>query len=91
MIHCARCENQRWVCEAHPERPWGSECGCPCGAAGDPCPICNRSDAQTVPAVPHGFVAEAARDFDPLLDSDEDDRLREALARIQARAKRKIG
>jgi hypothetical protein len=22
MTSCARCANTRWVCEAHPDRPW---------------------------------------------------------------------
>jgi hypothetical protein len=22
MRFCARCDSCRWVCEAHPERPW---------------------------------------------------------------------
>jgi hypothetical protein len=30
--HCERCDGCRWVCEAHPERPWEGPCACGCGA-----------------------------------------------------------
>lgn len=36
---CANCDGEGWVCEDHPEVPWGSGDGC-CGGAGMPC-ICN--------------------------------------------------
>lgn len=36
---CANCDNERQVCEFHPEVPWGNGDGC-CGGAGEPC-ICS--------------------------------------------------
>ena len=36
---CANCDGQGWVCENHPEVPWGEGDGC-CGGAGMPC-ACN--------------------------------------------------
>ena len=45
MKICARCDNCRWVCEAHPDRPWLGDCG----AAGMPCPVCNPSDKANPP------------------------------------------
>ena len=41
-----------WVCKAHPDRPWVGEDACGCGAAGAPCPICNKED---LPQPPLGF------------------------------------
>lgn len=37
---CANCDNEQWVCEDHPEVPWGNGNGC-CGGAGMPC-SCNQ-------------------------------------------------
>jgi len=48
------------VCEAHPDRPWLGPRECGCGAAGAPCPICNRSDEDHVPEMPDGFEPEQA-------------------------------
>jgi hypothetical protein len=53
---CARCDDCRWVCENHNDRPWLGERGC--GGAGAPCPICNAADAATVPEMPDGFQAD---------------------------------
>lgn len=36
---CANCDGEGWVCENHPEVPWGEGEGC-CGGAGQPC-SCN--------------------------------------------------
>jgi hypothetical protein len=44
MQFCDRCAKCRWVCEAHPNRPWDGEHACGCGAPGEPCPECNRAD-----------------------------------------------
>jgi hypothetical protein len=55
MPTCARCDRCRWVCEAHPERPWEGETACGCGEAGAPCPICN--DAAP-PKMPPGFIED---------------------------------
>lgn len=44
MRFCLRCDDTGFVCEAHPALPWiDSARGCRCGAAGDPCPFCNRA------------------------------------------------
>ncbi len=61
MRWCARCENCRWVCENHPDRPFFGERACDCGGAGDPCPICNRVDSDTMPEMPDDFVADVTR------------------------------
>lgn len=41
-VKCANCDNEGWVCENHPEVPWGDGDGC-CGGAGMPCK-CNTSN-----------------------------------------------
>ena len=57
MRFCARCANARWVCEAHPEPPWGNVQGaCCCGAPGEPCPVRNRADGDTVTEMQDGLV-----------------------------------
>ena len=38
---CERCDRQRWICEAHPDRPLGHE---NCAGRGQPCPRCNVED-----------------------------------------------
>jgi hypothetical protein len=43
-MKCMQCADQRWVCEAHAERPWIGDYACQCGAAGMPCPACNPCD-----------------------------------------------
>jgi hypothetical protein len=59
MTFCARCNNCRWVCEAHPERAWeGGPRASGCGAPGEPCAVCNRSDADTMPELPEDFIVE---------------------------------
>jgi hypothetical protein len=35
---CSRCHGSRWVCEAHPDRPFEHD---GCRSAGDPCPACS--------------------------------------------------
>jgi hypothetical protein len=53
---CARCDNCRWVCEAHQIGQGPRACGC--GAPGDPCPVCNRVDTGTEPELPEDFVVD---------------------------------
>lgn len=36
---CKICLDERWVCENHPDKPWGGGSSC-CGGAGAPC-VCN--------------------------------------------------
>jgi hypothetical protein len=55
MTTCTRCDDCRWVCEAHPDRPWGGPHACACHAAGVPRPICNPSVELTPPQLPHGL------------------------------------
>jgi hypothetical protein len=57
-----RCDSCRWVCEVHPERPWLGPSACGCGAAGEPSPVCNRPDADTLPELPEGFVVDTKRE-----------------------------
>jgi hypothetical protein len=52
MEWCARCDNSRWVCENRPNKPWLGENACGCGGAGEPCPICNHPDEDTLPELP---------------------------------------
>jgi hypothetical protein len=51
---CPRCQDQRWVCEEHPERVWPHE---ECAGPGVPCPACNDEDP---PRMPPGFVSDLA-------------------------------
>jgi hypothetical protein len=89
MKLCLRCDNARWVCEAHPDRPWSEgPRACACGAPGSPCPLCNRTEPNELPAMPDGFVVEETREVDLTApDEAEADEIRDALARLQERAK----
>lgn len=50
---CKRCQDERWVCENHEDRPWSREKpnGCTCGA-GAPCPDCNNEWTRDTPPAP---------------------------------------
>lgn len=50
---CANCDNEGWVCENHPEVPWGFGEGC-CGGAGAPCKCNNYSPPWNHPG--HGEI-----------------------------------
>jgi hypothetical protein len=64
MKLCLRCDNARFVCEAHPDLPWeDGPRACPCGAAGKPCPLCNQVEDGDVPEMPEGFITIAKRDL----------------------------
>jgi hypothetical protein len=52
---CLLCEDTGWVCEDHPDQPWEGPHACRCGAAGAPCPHCNRPDNGEPPRMPIGF------------------------------------
>src|SRR5262245_60100683 len=54
-MSCLYCEDTGWVCEAHPDQPWDGPHACTCGAAGAPCPACNRSTRDEPPRLPKGF------------------------------------
>jgi hypothetical protein len=61
MRYCPRCDNTRWVCETHLDRPFLGGSGCGCGGAGAPCPDCNKTnpaDPDDVPAMPAGFTPD---------------------------------
>jgi hypothetical protein len=66
MTWCARCNNSRWVCESHPDRPFIGALACTCGGAGIPCPTCNPFNGFAEPAPPDGFAVDAIsnRDWD---------------------------
>ena len=58
---CPLCDGARWVCEAHPDRPWGVEGECGCGEPGMPC-VCNPSSGRDDPPdPPPGFTSTARR------------------------------
>ena len=61
MRYCPRCDNTRWVCENHTDRPFLGGRACGCGGAGAPCPDCNKTnpaDPDDVPAMPGGFIPD---------------------------------
>jgi hypothetical protein len=47
------------------ERPWEGPRACGCVAPGEPCPVCNRVDDDTLPELPEGFIVDIkAKDWD---------------------------
>ena len=60
---CAICLDERWVCEQHPDRPWGGDSGCePEHDASEIAAINSRAHFLTVSSHPKdpvspGFVA----------------------------------
>lgn len=47
---CVNCDDQNWVCEAHPNKPWEQgDRACHCGAPGIPCDMCNPCDKDNPP------------------------------------------
>src|SRR6188472_3993592 len=57
MADCPRCDDYRWVCENHPDKPWEGPRACDCGGAGAPCPACNASEV-TMPEMPDDFFED---------------------------------
>jgi len=54
---CPICHGARWVCEEHPDRPWGVKGECECGGPGMPCKFCNPSGGVDDPSdMPPGFT-----------------------------------
>ena len=43
---CPRCQDKRWICEAHPDRPWPHD---DCEGPGEPCPGCNVGQPPELP------------------------------------------
>jgi hypothetical protein len=58
---CKRCQDVGWVCESHPDRPWGESKpnGRICGA-GEPCPDCNPSESEGDPPRTGGAITSIA-------------------------------
>jgi hypothetical protein len=57
MPKCKTCQDEGWVCEAHPDAPWNAKLpgGCQCNA-GEPCPDCNFSlGRDDPPRMPPSF------------------------------------
>ena len=50
-----RCNGTGWVCEEHPNHPMGHD---GCKGAGDPCPVCNPTSSDKVPALPPDFEVD---------------------------------
>lgn len=50
---CTICDGQGWVCENHPDKPWGDGLSCPCGGAGAPC-VCHPAQAAGSPMANRG-------------------------------------
>lgn len=48
---CPRCQDEGWICEAHPDQPSMHD---DCREAGEPCPLCNAGDP---PRKPNGWVS----------------------------------
>jgi hypothetical protein len=62
---CKTCEDTRWVCQAHADRPWNNHPNaCRCGEPGTPCPDCNEPAPGERPGagLPTGFTPRADRD-----------------------------
>ena len=51
-MNCARCQDIRWVCEEHPDKPMEHD---GCKGVGMPCPLCNPADRGKVPILPPAF------------------------------------
>jgi hypothetical protein len=56
---CLLCEDTGWVCENHPDQPWGGPHACSCGGAGMPCLQCNKPPEGEPPRLPKGFEPDA--------------------------------
>ena len=50
---CPRCQGERWICEAHPDRPWPHGA---CAGPGEPCPRCNTDDPPEMPSGFHSYI-----------------------------------
>jgi hypothetical protein len=62
VLICTQCRNARWVCEAHPQRPWGDvEGACNLCGCGMPCPKCNAGDGLEPPEMAPGFVEDGGK------------------------------
>ena len=66
MPKCRRCEDARWVCENHPNKPWGGKENKCCGGAGMPCPDCNHTQNGERPLMSADFIPALDRDKGPV-------------------------
>lgn len=66
-IECDVCQDELWVCENHPEKPWNARLpnGCACGA-GMPCLVCNDGLQRG-----HGFDAVLSVATDTSIDTSK--------------------
>ena len=63
MRYCPRCDNTRWVCENHLDRPFLVNGPAVAAALAHLCPACNEVDAtdpDDVPAMPPGFKPDVS-------------------------------
>lgn len=61
-VPCPFCKDARWVCEAHPNKPWGIEGECGCGEPGMPCRFCNPCGGpDDAPDMQPGFIMTLRR------------------------------
>jgi hypothetical protein len=67
MFENCVCKGRRWVCERHPDQPFGPPHNtadqASCGGAGTPCPICNQPELASRP--------DMGPDFTPDMDVDK--------------------
>jgi hypothetical protein len=54
-VNCPLCEDERFVCEKHPENPWPHD---DCAGPGLQCPVCQDPDAR--PELPAGWRSIAS-------------------------------
>jgi hypothetical protein len=66
IVKCPRCYGARWVCEAHPNEPWGGDHSKRCDGARMPCPDCNEPYEDERPDMDPDFVPAFDRDEGPI-------------------------
>jgi hypothetical protein len=54
-MDCPVCHDAQWVCDDHPDRPWGTPNGCDCGGAGALVLPAIRATGTTPPQLPEGY------------------------------------
>jgi len=66
IAKCQRCYGARWVCEVHPNEPWGGDHSKRCDGAGMPCPDCNELHEGERPDMGDDFIPAFDRDGGPI-------------------------
>jgi len=57
MLSCPRCQDTGWICEQHPDKPFGHD---RCMGPGDPCSACNSAGCEaSPPRYPAALQADA--------------------------------